>query len=119
MCDATDMAHTLSHWTRDRNRGPRHSVPEMVRRLTSVNAAAMGLQDRGRIAPGMRADINVIDYDRLHLRMPEVHYDLPAGGKRLLQRSDGFAATLVAGVPVWREGEATGALPGRLVRSGH
>lgn len=119
MCDATDMAHTLSHWTRDRDRGPRHSVPEMVRRLTSANAQAMGLTDRGRIAPGMRADINVIDYDRLNLRMPEVHYDLPAGGKRIIQKSVGFEATLVAGVPVWRQGEATGALPGRLLRSGH
>ncbi len=118
MCDATDMAHTLSHWTRDRGRGPRHEVPEMVRRLTSANAEAIGLRDRGRIAPGMRADINVIDYDRLNLRLPEVHYDLPAGGKRIIQRSDGFDATLVAGVPVWRDGKATGALPGRLLRSG-
>ena len=118
MCDATDMAHTLSHWTRDRSRGPKHGIEEMVRRLTSANAAAIGLTDRGRIAPGQRADINVVDYDALQLRPPEVRYDLPAGGKRILQGSKGFDATLVAGVPVWRNGQATGALPGRLVRSG-
>ena len=118
MCDATDMAHTLTHWTRDRRRGPKRDVADMVRRLTSANADAIGLKDRGRIAPGLRADINVVDYDALQLRMPEVRYDLPAGGKRILQASTGFDATLVAGVPVWREGAATGALPGRLVRAG-
>lgn len=118
MCDATDMAHTLTHWTRDRARGERLEVPDVVRRLTQANARAMGLSDRGEIAVGKRADINVIDYDRLSLRVPEVLYDLPAGGKRLLQRSTGFETTLVAGAPVWRDGEATGALPGRLLRSG-
>ena len=119
MCDATDMVHTLTHWTRDRTRGPLHGIEEMVRRLTSANAEAIGLCDRGRIAPGMRADINVVNYDELQLQVPEVSYDLPTGGKRLLQRSAGFDATIVAGVPTWRHGEATGALPGRLLRSGH
>jgi N-acyl-D-aspartate/D-glutamate deacylase len=119
MCDATDMVHTLTHWTRDRTRGPRHRIEEVVRRLTSANAEAIGLHDRGRIAAGMRADINVVDYDALQLQVPEVRYDLPAGGKRLLQRSTGFDATIVAGVPIWRHGEATGALPGRLLRSSH
>ena len=119
MCDATDMAHTLIHWTRDRARGERLKVPDVVRRLTQANARALGLSDRGEIAVGKRADINIIDYDRLSLRVPEVLYDLPAGGKRLLQRSTGFEATLVAGAPVWRDGEATGALPGRLLRSGN
>lgn len=118
MCDATDMAHTLTHWTRDRTRGPKHRVEDMVRRLTAANAEAIGLKDRGRIAPGLKADINVVDYDRLQLGLPQVHYDLPAGGKRLLQQATGFEATIVAGVPVWRDGEATGALPGRLLRSG-
>lgn len=118
MCDATDMAHTLTHWARDRSRGPRHTVEEMTRRLTSANADAIGLTDRGRIAPGQRADINVIDFDALQLQLPEVLYDLPAGGKRIVQRSRGFDATVVAGAPTWRHGEATGALPGRLVRSG-
>ena len=118
MCDATDMAHTLTHWTRDRARGERLPVEDMVRRLTLANAQEMGLRDRGCIAPGMKADINIVDYDRLQLHVPEVRYDLPAGGKRLLQRSTGFDATLVAGVPVWRDGDATGAYPGRLLRSG-
>ena len=119
MCDATDLVHTLTHWTRDRTRGPMHGIEEMVRRLTSANAEAIGLYDRGRIAAGMRADINVVDYEALQLQVPEVCYDLPAGGKRLLQRSAGFDATIVAGVSTWRHGEATGALPGRLLRSGH
>ncbi|NKB59405.1 MAG: amidohydrolase family protein [Alphaproteobacteria bacterium] len=119
MCDATDMAHTISYWTRDRTRGPKHRIEEMVRRLTSANAEAIGLKNRGRIAPGMRADINVVDYDALQLQVPEVLYDLPAKGKRLLQRATGFDATIVAGQPVWRHGQATGALPGRLLRSGH
>lgn len=117
MCDATDMAHGLTHWTRDRHRGPRRPLEDMIRRLTSANADAMGLSDRGRIAPGLRADLNVIDYERLQLHVPEVRYDLPAGGKRLIQTSTGFEATLVAGVPTWRQGEATGALPGRLLRN--
>ena len=118
MCDATDMAHALTHWTRDRVRGGRLPLADIVRRLTLANAQEMGLRDRGAIAVGMKADINVVDYDRLQLQVPEVHYDLPAGGKRLLQRSVGFDATIVAGVPVWCDGEATGALPGRLLRSG-
>jgi N-acyl-D-aspartate/D-glutamate deacylase len=118
MCDATDMAHALTHWTRDRVRGDRLPITDIVRRLTLANAEEMGLRDRGCIAPGMKADINVIDYDRLQLQVPEVRYDLPAGGKRILQRSTGIDATLVAGIPVWRDGEATGALPGRLLRSG-
>ena len=93
MCDATDLAHTISFWTRDRTRGPKHGLEQMVRRLTWNNAAAIGLADRGRIAPGLRADINVIDYDALTLQSPEIHYDLPAGGKRLLQQATGIAAT--------------------------
>ena len=118
MCDATDMAHTISYWTRDRTRGPKHGLEDMVRRLTAANAEAIGLTDRGRIAPGLRADINIVDYDALQLQSPKIQYDLPAGGKRLVQRSKGLDATLVAGEPVWRDGEATGALPGRLLRSG-
>ena len=116
MCDATDMVHTLTHWTRDRT--PRHRIEEVVRRLSSANAEAIGVHDRGRIAAGMRADINVVDYDALQLQVPEVRYDLPAGGKRLLQRSTGIDATIVAGVPVWPDNHPAGALPGRLLRSG-
>jgi N-acyl-D-aspartate/D-glutamate deacylase len=118
MCDATDMAHAITHWTRDRSRGDRLPIEDIVRRLSSNNAEALGLTDRGRIALGMKADVNVIDYDRLRLRPPVVRYDLPAGGKRLLQQTDGFDLTMVSGVAVWRHGEATGQLPGRLLRSG-
>jgi len=118
MCDATDMAHTISYWTRDRTRGPKHGLEDMVRRLTAANAEAIGLHDRGRIEPGLRADINIVDYDALQLHSPKIQYDLPAGGKRLVQRSKGFDATIVAGELVWRDGEATGTLPGRLLRSG-
>ena len=118
MCDATDMAHTISYWTRDRTRGPKHRLEDMVRRLSSNNAEAIGLTDRGRIEVGLRADINIVDYDAMILPSPQVHYDLPAGGKRLLQQIRGIDATLLAGQPVWRNGEATGALPGRLLRSG-
>ena len=118
MCDATDMAHTISYWTRDRTRGPKHRLEDMVRRLSSNNAEAIGLTDRGRIEVGLRADINIVDYDAMILPSPQVHYDLPAGGKRLLQQMRGIDATLLAGQPVWRNGEATGTLPGRLLRSG-
>ncbi|MCH9675237.1 MAG: amidohydrolase family protein [Gammaproteobacteria bacterium] len=117
MCDATDMTHALTHWTRDRSRGGRLEIADVVRRLTSANAAALGLSDRGILRQGLRADINVVNYDELKLHAPAIHYDLPAGGKRLLQRVDGYDATLVAGQAVWTDGDATGALPGRLLRS--
>ena len=81
-----------------------------------MTAAAVGLHDRGTLEPGMKADINVIDLDALGLGVPEIVRDLPAGGKRLVQRSTGYRASIVSGVPTYLEGEATGALPGRLVR---
>jgi N-acyl-D-aspartate/D-glutamate deacylase len=115
LCDASAMTYALTHWTRDRAAG-RFPVEWMVRRLTRDNAAALGLRDRGVIAPGRKADLNVIDYARLRLHAPEVVYDLPAGGRRLTQRADGFAATIVSGEPVFRDGAPTGRLPGRLVR---
>ena len=85
-------------------------------RLSLDNAAAIGLHDRGVLAPGFKADINVIDFDRLMVHAPEVLYDLPSGGRRLVQRTEGYEATIVSGVPVYRNGEATNELPGRLVR---
>ena len=87
-----------------------------MRRLTSDTAHAAGLQDRGIVAPGKKADLNVIDWDRLGCDKPYVVRDLPAGGKRLLQKVHGYDATIVAGRVSYRAGEATGALPGRLVR---
>jgi N-acyl-D-aspartate/D-glutamate deacylase len=115
LCDASALTYGLTHWTRDRANG-RFPVEWMVRRITRDNARAIGLGDRSVLAPGYRADINLIDYDQLRLRAPEVVYDLPAGGRRLMQRAEGYVATLVAGQPVWRDGAPTGALPGRLVR---
>ncbi len=116
MCDATATSYTLTHWTRDRPRGSLFPVSWIVKRLTADNANAIGLTDRGVLRTGMKADINILDYDRLRLRSPEIVYDLPAGGKRLVQRTEGFDATIVSGQVVYRNGDATGALPGRLVR---
>ncbi len=117
MCDATATSYTLTHWTRDRRgRGSLFPVSWGIKRLTADNAAAIGLNDRGLLRVGMKADINILDYDNMRLRSPEIVYDLPAGGKRLIQRTDGFDATIVSGAVVYRHGEATGALPGRLIR---
>ena len=116
ICDASTMTHTLTHWVRDRTRGARMPLEWVVRRLTSDNAKAIGLHDRGVLAPGYKADINIIDFDRLMIHAPEVLYDLPTGARRLVQRTQGYDATIVSGVPVYRNGEATGQLPGRLVR---
>jgi N-acyl-D-aspartate/D-glutamate deacylase len=116
LCDASAITYMLTHWTRDRRRGARVPLPWAIKRLTSDSARAIGLNDRGVIRRGAKADINVIDYDHLNLHAPEVVYDLPAGGRRLIQRTDGYIATLVSGKIVMREGQPTGALPGRLVR---
>jgi N-acyl-D-aspartate/D-glutamate deacylase len=116
ICDASCMTHMLTHWTRDRSRGPKLPLEFAVKRITRDNAAAIGLKDRGLVAPGMKADLNIIDYDRLAMKQPEMRYDLPAGGKRLVQGAEGYVATILNGEVVTREGEATGALPGRLVR---
>jgi N-acyl-D-aspartate/D-glutamate deacylase len=117
MCDSTATSYTLTHWTRDRKRGSLFPMAWGVKRLTSDNAREMGLADRGVLEVGRKADINVLDFDNMRLRRPYVVYDLPAGGKRLIQRTDGFDATIVSGEIVYRNGEATGALPGRLIRS--
>ena len=116
ICDASSTTHMLSYWTRDRTRGPKLPLAFAVKRLTRDNAMALGLADRGLVAAGKKADLNVIDYDRLQVKVPVMRYDLPAGGKRLVQRADGYAATMVNGAVTYRNGEATGALPGRLVR---
>jgi N-acyl-D-aspartate/D-glutamate deacylase len=115
LSDASALSTMLTHWTRDRN-GPKFPLPWAIKRISRDSAQAIGLHDRGLVAAGYKADINVIDYDRLRVRAPEVVYDLPAGGRRLIQRADGYEATIVSGIPVNRNGEATGALPGRLVR---
>jgi N-acyl-D-aspartate/D-glutamate deacylase len=115
--DASFQTYLLTHWGRDRPHG-RFPVAELIRRLTSDTARAVGLHDRGVIAPGLRADLNVIDFDRLALERPVMRFDLPSGGRRLLQGARGYVATIQRGQVTYRDGEATGALPGRLVR-GH
>ena len=116
ICDASFPTYLLTHWTRDRSRGEKLSIPFVVAAQSRKTALSVGLYDRGLLAPGFKADVNVIDYDRLHLHPPKVHYDLPVGGRRLLQQVDGYEATIVSGVVTQREGRATGARPGRLVR---
>jgi N-acyl-D-aspartate/D-glutamate deacylase len=116
ICDASFPTYLLTHWTRDRKRGGKLSIPFVVAAQARKTALSAGLGDRGVIAPGYKADLNVIDYDRLHLHPPKVHYDLPVGGRRLLQRIDGYDATIVSGVVTQRHGEATGARPGQLLR---
>jgi N-acyl-D-aspartate/D-glutamate deacylase len=116
ICDASFPTYLLTHWTRDRSRGEKLSIPFVVAAQSRKTALAVGLNDRGVIAPGYKADINVIDYDRLHMHPPKVHYDLPVGGRRLLQQIDGYDATIVSGVVTQRHGKPTGARPGRLIR---
>jgi N-acyl-D-aspartate/D-glutamate deacylase len=116
ICDASYTTYLLTHWGRDRSRGPGIDLPTLVRRQSADTAAAVGLKDRGVIAPGLRADLNVIDFDRLGIAAPRIVHDLPAGGARLDQRATGYVATVVAGAVTYRNGEPTGALPGRLVR---
>lgn len=118
ICDASMPTFALTHWVRDRTRGPRLPLEWMVKQQTADTAAYFGFTDRGRLAPGMKADVNVIDMKRLQLHHPELVFDLPAGGKRLIQRVDGYRATLVSGVPIFEEGADTGARPGKLVRAG-
>ncbi|MBB3890667.1 N-acyl-D-aspartate/D-glutamate deacylase [Phenylobacterium haematophilum] len=116
ICDGSFPTSNLTLWTRDRTRGPKLPLETMVRMQSHDTAAALGLHDRGVVAPGYRADLNVIDYEGLTLGAPSVAYDLPAGGRRLVQRADGYVATIVAGQVTYRDGQPTGALPGRLLR---
>jgi N-acyl-D-aspartate/D-glutamate deacylase len=116
ICDASQPTFMLTHWTRDRTRGELLPLEWIVKKQTSDTARLYGLTDRGTIEPGMLADINLIDYDRLQLTNPRVVDDLPAGGKRLLQGAVGYVETIKSGVTTFREGVDTGARPGALVR---
>jgi N-acyl-D-aspartate/D-glutamate deacylase len=116
--DSGVPTYMLTHWSRDRSRGPKLPVEKLVKRQTSETADFFGLSDRGRLAPGLRADINLIDYDRLRVQKPELVHDMPAGGRRFVQKVDGYEMTIAAGTPIFERGEHTGALPGRLVRAG-
>jgi len=116
ICDGSFPTFMLTYWVRDRDRGERLGLGEAVRMLSRDSARAVGLHDRGILAPGYKADLNVIDLDKLHLYAPEVARDLPTAGRRLVQRAEGYTATLVNGQLVHRHGQVTDALPGRLVR---
>lgn len=116
ICDASFITSLLTHWGRDRSRGEGIDLPTLVKCQTQDTARAVDLTDRGTLQPGMRADLNIIDFDNLNVRLPEMVNDLPAGGARLQQRADGYAMTIVHGEPTYVDGDATDALPGRLVR---
>jgi N-acyl-D-aspartate/D-glutamate deacylase len=115
ICDASYSTYFLTHWARDRESG-RFTVPEAVRELTSVPARIAGLSDRGRIAVGYKADLNIIDHAALRLHKPVINHDLPAGGRRLDQTADGYVATIVSGEIIAEHGVPTAARPGKLVR---
>ncbi|HVV36218.1 MAG TPA: amidohydrolase family protein [Acidimicrobiales bacterium] len=116
ICDASMTTFNLTHWARDRTRGAKLPLEFVVQQQTQRTAHLYGFTDRGELKPGKRADINVIDFDNLHIHAPEMIFDLPAGGRRLVQRVDGYDATVCAGKITFENGKATGERPGRLVR---
>lgn len=116
ICDASFPTYMLTHWVRDRTRGERLSLEKVVSMQTRDTARLYGLHDRGVLAPGMKADVNIIDFDRLRINAPEMVFDLPADGRRMIQKAEGYRATIVNGVVTFENGEATGEMPGRLVR---
>ena len=116
ICDASLPTYLLTHWARDRERGDLLPLELLVRKQCAATAKAVGLDDRGTIEPGRKADLNVIDFDRLTLHAPRSVDDLPAGGRRILQDATGYVATIVSGVVTRRDDRDTGARPGRLVR---
>ena len=118
LCDASVPTYMLAYMTRDRTKGPLMSLEGTVHKMTQDTALLYGMEDRGVVAPGFVADLNVIDYDTLSLEDPEIVYDLPAGGKRIIQRANGYVATIKSGEVTYEHGEHTGALPGRLLRGG-
>jgi N-acyl-D-aspartate/D-glutamate deacylase len=116
IADASMPTFMLTHWVRDRSRGERIPLEKMVKIQTQDTAALYGLDDRGIIAPGMKADLNLIDLEALHLHAPEMVYDLPCSGRRIIQKVDGYLKTIVNGEVIYDNGVATGALPGKLIR---
>jgi N-acyl-D-aspartate/D-glutamate deacylase len=118
ICDAGAPTFLLEHWVRDRGRNGRIPLEAAVKRQTRETAQLYGLEDRGALLPGLKADINLIDFDRLRSFAPEIVADFPANGKRFVQRAEGYKYTLVSGEVVFQDGEPTGAMPGKVVRGG-
>ena len=116
ICDASFITSLITHWGRDRVRGEKIDLPTLIKCQSRDTARAVDLTDRGTLEPGMKADVNIIDFENLSVRLPEIVNDLPAGGARLQQRADGYLMTIVNGEPTYIEGEETVSLPGRLVR---
>ena len=117
ICDASMPTFLLQHWVRDRSRGPRLPIEDAVRMLSRDPAELYGFSDRGTLERGRRADVNLIDLDALSLHVPEITHDLPTGAPRVVQRTEGYRATVVAGEVTFRAGAETGAYPGGLIRS--
>jgi N-acyl-D-aspartate/D-glutamate deacylase len=116
ICDASMPTFMLAHWARDRDRGEKLPLPVAVSKITREAARLYGLGDRGVVAPGLKGDLNVIDFDHLNLKLPELVFDLPGGARRLIQQADGYVATIVSGEVTMSNGADTGARPGRLLR---
>jgi len=106
----------LTRWARDRSRGERIPIEALVAAQTRRTAECYGMEDRGVLAPGMKADLNVVDFDALHIHAPEMVHDLPASGRRLIQKVDGYRYTICSGEVIYEDGEPTGRLPGKLIR---
>ncbi len=116
VCDGGMPTFMLTHWTRDRKRGPKLELEHIVKRQTKETAEMYGLLDRGVVAPGYKADLNIIDYDNLRFETPQMAFDLPANGRRLIQDASGYVATIVSGEVIVENGKPTGTLPGKLIR---
>jgi N-acyl-D-aspartate/D-glutamate deacylase len=116
ICDASMPTTNLSHWARDRSAGNKIPLELIIRKQTKDTAETYGLFDRGEIKTGMIADINIIDFEKLNVSLPKMIFDLPKGGKRLVQESFGYLATIKSGEVVYENGQATGALPGQVIR---
>ncbi len=116
ICDASMPTYLLTHWVRDRDRGERIPLEVAIKRQTHDTAQLYGLNDRGVLAPGMKADLNLIEFDRLRLHPPEMVFDLPANGRRFVQRADGYRYTIVSGEITFENGEPTGEMPGKVIR---
>jgi N-acyl-D-aspartate/D-glutamate deacylase len=118
ICDAGTPTFLISHWVRDRGRNGRLPLELAVRRQSRETAELYGLKDRGALLPGLKADINLVDFENLNSRAPEIVYDFPAGAKRFVQRAEGYKYTIVSGEVTFMDGEPTGAMPGKVVRGG-